>query len=568
MLRTLALARTSCTGSLAHAFHSTSCGPSCPSCDRQAHLAEPIDAQLRTPFQKSRHAAARARLVLYQRLQAQRADSLTQPRLPHRNHPVPAGLCRPVSPPFGHRQKGRSNTTPPPSRSHHRHRPALRHHGPSWVICLTIPHDRQRGQSQRLAELPATPCSGRLGTGDINPNVMAYAALGSAWRNNKPEQFNKLVEPFREISPSDSNRSSKERRGSSVQCRPAVLHQHAALRIAFFFAIFSWLKWPDVLGRGALLARRHWPRVATAGIVTRMWLEGRPPVTNLYSSALFVGWGAVALCLVLEVFLSQRHWQRRRRHDRFRDASHRPSPFAQRRHARNDARGARFELLARDARRHRHLRLCRHVPGRLPALIYIARGVFTKISRQSHGRRAGADGLWHRVLRDALQLRRHRSSAASGPTNHGAVSGAGIRRRTARCIIVMWNADHSPRPLGWPDQQRGLMCLAIFGNIVDGLELVRHEHARRGAAQLWLHGFGVLVALCIFVLTQVAVIALASVATRQVAELSNQDSPERRASTQRSPLQPEMPPEPPPMRGRQFVCGLVGNPGTRLEPAV
>jgi ABC-type transport system involved in cytochrome c biogenesis permease subunit len=31
-----------------------------------------------------------------------------------------------------------------------------------------------------------------------------------------------------------------------------------------------------------------------------MWLEGRPPVTNLYSSALFVGWGSVAFCLVLE----------------------------------------------------------------------------------------------------------------------------------------------------------------------------------------------------------------------------------------------------------------------------
>ena len=38
----------------------------------------------------------------------------------------------------------------------------------------------------------------------------------------------------------------------------------------------------------------------TVGIATRMWLEGRPPVTNLYSSALFVGWGSVALCLVLE----------------------------------------------------------------------------------------------------------------------------------------------------------------------------------------------------------------------------------------------------------------------------
>jgi ABC-type transport system involved in cytochrome c biogenesis permease subunit len=33
-----------------------------------------------------------------------------------------------------------------------------------------------------------------------------------------------------------------------------------------------------------------------------MWLEARPPVTNLYSSALFVGWGAVGLCIVLEIF--------------------------------------------------------------------------------------------------------------------------------------------------------------------------------------------------------------------------------------------------------------------------
>ena len=40
--------------------------------------------------------------------------------------------------------------------------------------------------------------------------------------------------------------------------------------------------------------------VTTTGIATRMWLEGRPPVTNLYSSALFVGWGAVGLCLLLE----------------------------------------------------------------------------------------------------------------------------------------------------------------------------------------------------------------------------------------------------------------------------
>jgi ABC-type transport system involved in cytochrome c biogenesis permease subunit len=40
--------------------------------------------------------------------------------------------------------------------------------------------------------------------------------------------------------------------------------------------------------------------IHTTGLVFRMYLEGRPPVTNLYSSAIFIGWGAVILGMVLE----------------------------------------------------------------------------------------------------------------------------------------------------------------------------------------------------------------------------------------------------------------------------
>ena len=40
--------------------------------------------------------------------------------------------------------------------------------------------------------------------------------------------------------------------------------------------------------------------VHTFGLIFRMALEGRPPVTNLYSSAIFIGWGACVLGLVLE----------------------------------------------------------------------------------------------------------------------------------------------------------------------------------------------------------------------------------------------------------------------------
>ena len=41
--------------------------------------------------------------------------------------------------------------------------------------------------------------------------------------------------------------------------------------------------------------------VHTAGITVRMLLEGRPPVTNLYSSAVFVGWGAILLAIFAEL---------------------------------------------------------------------------------------------------------------------------------------------------------------------------------------------------------------------------------------------------------------------------
>lgn len=40
--------------------------------------------------------------------------------------------------------------------------------------------------------------------------------------------------------------------------------------------------------------------VHTTGMLARMIIQGRPPVTNLYSSAIFVGWGAVGLGLLLE----------------------------------------------------------------------------------------------------------------------------------------------------------------------------------------------------------------------------------------------------------------------------
>jgi ABC-type transport system involved in cytochrome c biogenesis permease subunit len=40
----------------------------------------------------------------------------------------------------------------------------------------------------------------------------------------------------------------------------------------------------------------------TGGLIFRMYLQGRPPVTTLYSSAIFIAWGGVLLALGLEWF--------------------------------------------------------------------------------------------------------------------------------------------------------------------------------------------------------------------------------------------------------------------------
>ncbi len=135
----------------------------------------------------------------------------------------------------------------------------------------------------------------------MNSNVLAYASFAHAWRNMKPDEFNTLLGLYQKAL---ATRFTKQIEKAGAEARfnaAAPFYTSTVLyALAFFTAVFSWLLWPDVLRRSALgIVAIAWV-LATAGILTRMWLEGRPPVTNLYSSALFIGWGAVGLCLILE----------------------------------------------------------------------------------------------------------------------------------------------------------------------------------------------------------------------------------------------------------------------------
>ncbi|HTJ77565.1 MAG TPA: cytochrome c biogenesis protein CcsA [Rariglobus sp.] len=137
--------------------------------------------------------------------------------------------------------------------------------------------------------------------GSVNPYALTYAGLAHAWVQQNPQTFNKILGLYRaelqKSFPSSLKKTDVEVRFNATA--PFYYSMYLYV-LAFLLAIISWLKWPRVLQKTAFyLILLAWI-ATTAGIITRMWLEGRPPVTNLYSSALFVGWGSVGLCLILE----------------------------------------------------------------------------------------------------------------------------------------------------------------------------------------------------------------------------------------------------------------------------
>ncbi|WP_437226464.1 cytochrome c biogenesis protein CcsA [Planctomicrobium sp. SH661] len=69
---------------------------------------------------------------------------------------------------------------------------------------------------------------------------------------------------------------------------------------AFALALLGWLMLPQIFERSAFWLTVLIFIVHTLALVARIYISGRPPVTNLYSSAVFVGWGVVLGGLIIE----------------------------------------------------------------------------------------------------------------------------------------------------------------------------------------------------------------------------------------------------------------------------
>jgi ABC-type transport system involved in cytochrome c biogenesis permease subunit len=141
--------------------------------------------------------------------------------------------------------------------------------------------------------------------GDLpHPALRSFAQMGDAFRGGRAGEFNEAVADYlSQLQPQFGAICAKAAREqafnhvSPFTKTMAIYVVVGILAICFWFAPVSgeWLR------RSAVMLCLLALVLHAGGLITRMVLEGRPPVTNLYSAAVFIGFAACVLGLVLEM---------------------------------------------------------------------------------------------------------------------------------------------------------------------------------------------------------------------------------------------------------------------------
>ena len=144
---------------------------------------------------------------------------------------------------------------------------------------------------------------GAIRDGKISYPVLAYGRMISAYRSGDIVGFNDAVREYNDyVSKTIPQKLDRPKTEFLFNHAQPFLQAMTLYVLALVFALFSWLAWPRILGKTAMILIVGAFIIHTVGLVVRMYLQGRPPVTNLYSSAIFVGWASVLLCILLERF--------------------------------------------------------------------------------------------------------------------------------------------------------------------------------------------------------------------------------------------------------------------------
>ncbi len=164
----------------------------------------------------------------------------------------------------------------------------------------------------------------RISGKPVNDATPALRAILESYRSSDLEKFNSSVVTYQDL--------IAERAAADAEFSAQLKDDHAALPrkiaeqldlnridyeayinhfnpfmlamalylVCFVLSACSWLGWTAILNRCANWLLWFTFLLHTYALVARIYISGRPPVTNLYSSAVFIGWAAVLFALVYE----------------------------------------------------------------------------------------------------------------------------------------------------------------------------------------------------------------------------------------------------------------------------
>lgn len=140
-----------------------------------------------------------------------------------------------------------------------------------------------------------------IDSGRLDPVVAAYADLSKAFRNGEKSTFRDQLAQLQSFyAERDAGRADKTAFEYFFNTAAPFGLSMQLYVLLFVVAAFSWLGWTPTLARSSFWLLVLTFAVHTFGMIARIYIQERPPVTNLYSSAIFVSWAAVPICLFLE----------------------------------------------------------------------------------------------------------------------------------------------------------------------------------------------------------------------------------------------------------------------------
>jgi ABC-type transport system involved in cytochrome c biogenesis permease subunit len=137
----------------------------------------------------------------------------------------------------------------------------------------------------------------------VNPALERLQAIFAAYRDNDVVAFNREVARYHELlasqPPEDVNLNKVAFESYYNYSAPFYFLMQVYV-LAFLLSLLSLLIWHKPLGRAAAAVLVFALLIHTFGLIARIYISGRPPITNLYSSAVFISWSFVVFGLILE----------------------------------------------------------------------------------------------------------------------------------------------------------------------------------------------------------------------------------------------------------------------------